>query len=509
MSPNIENSKRVGKNTLFLYFRMFLTMAVGLYTSRVVLKTLGVSDYGVYNVVAGFVSMLAYMNSVFVASTQRFFSYTIGLDNKEELKKVFCNAVTVHWIIAILVLIISETFGLWFVNNKLVFEEGRLVAANWVFQFSILSLLINIISVPYNAAMVAHEHMNVYAYVSILEALLKLLIVYLIVVIPGDSLIIYSILTSLVAMAIRVIYSIYCKNHFDECHYQFLWDKDKVKEMSSFAGWTAVGTLGFTFKDQFLNVLLNIFLGTTINAARGIATQVNGIVNQFSSNFFMAVNPQITKQYASGDLIEFRSLVYYSAKYAFYLMTLVVVPILINLEYILQIWLDVVPDYTYEFLFIILISTLIGTISSPSGTAIQATGNIKLFQIGVAGIFILELPLAYIILKNGMDPYWVAVPSILTQLIAVGFRFEVLKRSVPLFSSKYFLLNIVLRPIALFMLCLFPCLFIRKLLVDKLGIFILSSILSIIFSFLIIYFLGLSCDERKTLVSLVKKRIIK
>ena len=404
MSNTFANNKRIAKNTLLLYIRMFLIIIVGLYTSRIVLNTLGVTDYGIYNVVGGIVSMLAFLNSAMVAASQRFISFELGIGNLEKLKKVFCTSVSIHIALAVIILLIAESIGLWFVNTHLNIPLERMTAANWVYQCSILTLILTVVSVPYNSCIVAHEHMKAFAYVSIVEAVLKLLIVYILLVENVDKLILYAILVASVALIVRIIYGIYCKRHFEECSYRFVFDRKLFKEMFAFAGWSVIGNLGFSFKDQGSNIILNLFFGTAVNAARGIAMQVNGILSNFSNNFTMALNPQITKQYAAGDVESSMKLVYAGCRYSFYLLLLITIPVMINREYLLKLWLGNVPEYTSQFLMLVLISTLINVMASPIVTALQATGRIKVFQITICIIMLSELPLAYLILKNGGKP---------------------------------------------------------------------------------------------------------
>ena len=505
MGSEHTNNKRIAKNTLFLYTRMLLLMVLGLYTSRIVLQALGVSDYGIYSLVGGFVAMLAYMNSVFVSASQRFISYALGNEDSKNLHNVFCTSVTVHYILAILILIIAETFGLWFINTHLNIEPGRLEAANWVFQCSVLSLMINIISIPYNACIIAHEHMKIYAYVSIFEAFAKILNVYLLMVFPFDKLIQYAIYSLVISMIVRTIYVFYCKKHFEECKYQYYIDKSLFKKMANYAGWTAVGTLGFTFKDQTLNIILNLFYNTAVNAARGIAVSVSGMVNQFASNFFLAVTPQITKRYAKGDIEGTQKLVYTSAKFAFFMLGLLTIPLCLNLRYLLELWLGVVPEYTYEFIIVILISTLIASFASPVTNAIQATGNIRNFQIGICLIFIMEIPLAYILLKNGASPYVALCPSIATQFIGVLFRFYLLKKQVSGYSFRYYLLRIVLKSLLLLALT-YSCLYYFFNRYDSgLAMLLISTLASLILTSVVIYIGGLEKQERKTIDTYLKK----
>lgn len=504
---NISSNKRIAKNTMMLYMRMILILGVTLYTSRVVLSTLGVNDFGVYNVVGGFVSMLAYLNAVFVGSTQRFMSFALGKEDRDRISATFATAKLTHIFIAIVILAVAETFGLWFINNKLVIDADRMVAANWVYQCSIASLLITIISIPYNSCIVAHEHMQVYAYVSILEVVLKLVILCLLLILAGDKLIIYAILQVIISLIVRFCYTFYCRRHFEECKVKPAIDKTLLKEMTSYAGWTALGSLGFSFKDQFSNIILNGFFGTTINAARGIAMQVNSAITSFATNFFMAISPQITKQYAAGNLEQSQKLVYAGSRYSFYLLSLLTIPVIINVDYILRLWLGTVPEYTASFLIITLTSSLIYSLTNATTTALQATGNIKVFQIGVSFILLLELPAAYIILKLGYPPYYALLPAIATNSIALVFRFYLLKRMIPSYSLKKYYFETVLKCVGIFVLSFVPCFFLTRILPDNFGGFCMSIVTSIVFIAIVIYFLGINNTERGLLKSYVKRRM--
>lgn len=504
-----SNNKRIAKNTVLLYLRMLLTIVVGLYTSRVVLNTLGVSDYGVYNVVGGIVAMLSFLNSALTAASQRFISFELGRGDKDKLKTIFCTSVTIHAILAIIIFIIAETVGLWFVNTHLNIEPARMTAANWVYQCSILTFMLTIVSVPYNSCIVAHEHMNAFAYVSILEVILKLLIVYLLLVINYDKLITYGILVLCVAFIIRLIYGLYCKKHFEECTYHFTFDKTLFKEMFSFAGWSVVGNLGFSFKDQVANVILNIFFGTVVNAARGVALQVNGIISGFSSNFIMALNPQITKQYATGNTQNSMNLVYAGCRYSFYLLALVSIPIIINMDYILKLWLYKVPEYTSEFLRLALVAALINSIAQPLVTALQATGKIKVFQISICIVMLLELPLSYMILYFGGKPYMAMYPTILVTFIGLFTRFIILKKLVPTYKLTYFTFIIVVKNIIIGIICYIISTFIHNMFNTTLIGVIINSLISCIITFIIIYLLGISNKEREAINKKIKLSLVK
>lgn len=507
MSTELSNNRRIAKNTLLLYLRMILVLIVSLYTSRVVLKTLGISDYGIYSVVGGFVSMLAYLNSVFVSSTQRFMSYALGKCNRDAISSTFSTAKTIHILIAIIILVIAETFGLWFVNQKLVIEANRMIAANWVYQCSIFSLLFTILSIPFNSSIVAHEHMHVYAYIGILEVFLKLGILFLLLLFDGDKIIIYAILHASISCFVFVSYILYCKKHFEECSATSSFNKPLFREMFAYAGWTTVGNLGFSFKDQFSNIILNIFFGTTINAARGIAIQVNSAITSFSTNFFMAISPQIIKQYASGNLVESQKLVYAGARYSFFLITVLTIPILLNLDYILSIWLDIVPKYTSSFLKITLLSSVIYSLTNSVSTAIQATGKIREFQIGVSIIMLLELPAAYLILKAGYEPPYALLPLLFTTSIALVYRFFLLKKLIPSYSLRRYYIETVLKCVVIFIVCLVSLFFINKLMPNGFLGLVLSAFVSVVVLCAVIYFAGINSKERALLKQIIANKV--
>lgn len=495
------NSKRIAKNTLMLYFRMFVMTVVGLYTSRVVLRELGVSDYGIYNVVGGIINMAGFLNSAMIAASQRFLSYELGHGDSDRLSRVFCTSINIHAVICIIAFILAETVGLWFINTKLNIPDGRMIAANWVFQASIISFMINVMSVPYNSAIVAHEKMSVFAYISILDVVLKLLIVYLLLLFPFDKLIVYSILMVCVVTLIRLCYTIYCKRHFAECAYHFFIDKPLFKELFSFAGWSIVGNLGFSFKDQLSNIILNLFYGTTVNAARGLGMQVTAHVKTFAQSFTMALNPQITKQYAAGNIESSRKLVYAGSRYTFYLLTLISLPIILNIDYILKLWLGDVPEYTVQFVKYSILISLIYALSECVTKAIQATGRIKWFQIGICIIMLSELPIAWVLLKLGYPPYAVMWPGLLTYTIAVFFRFWLIHRYVENYNFKEYVLQVLVRCVVVFSLSYFLC----SLLCNGMK----NSLLYLLFSFIICFFtiggvvflIGATKSERKLVIN--------
>lgn len=508
MSNITENNKRIAKNTLLLYIRMIFTVIVGLYTSRIVLNTLGVNDYGIYNVVGGIVAMLTFLNSAMTAASQRFISFELGKKSHQRLRDVFGTSKTIHLVIAGIIFFIAETAGLWFLNTHMNIAANRMTAANWIYQCSILSLAITIISVPYNACIVAHEHMKAFAYISIIEVGLKLIIVYILQIISGDKLIIYAILILCVSLIIRLIYNIYCKINFKECSNKFSLNKDLFKEMFAFAGWSIIGNLGFSLKDQGSNVVLNLFCGTAVNAARGIALQVNGIISNFSNNFMMALNPQITKQYAAGNAKESMELVYTGCRYSFFLLAIISIPVMVNLEYLLSLWLGTVPVYTKEFLFLALIAALINSMSRPLVTAMQATGRIKVFQISICIVMMSELPLTYITLKLGYQPYMAMIPTITVVTIGLFIRFILLKKLIRSYSLKYFTLQIVIKNMLIAIGCLILAHLIQLFFSENTFInFILTSFITLIITFLGIYIFGVSQKEKNIISNKIRNYI--
>ena len=328
MSHN--TNKRIAQNTLFLYFRTLVILLVSLYTSRVVLNVLGIDDYGIYNVVGGIVLMFQFLNVGMIDVSQRFLTYELGKNDGQQLQKVFSTSLIIHLIIIFFLLILAETVGLWFLNHKMNIPTSRIIAANWVFQFSILTFIIKIFSVPYNASIVAHEHMKVYAYVSILEVILQLAIVFLLKGSASDKLILYAILMSFVTLLVSIMYTLYCKKYFKECKFRNDIDKQLLHKMLSFAGWSFLGNIGYSLKMQGINILINLFFGPAVNAARGVAYQVNAGIYNFVSNFQIAMKPQITKRYAMGDTNSMMVLVHNSSRYSFFLLLYLTLPVLIT-----------------------------------------------------------------------------------------------------------------------------------------------------------------------------------
>lgn len=434
---NPDNSKRLAKNTLMLYFRMLFSMVVAFYTSRVVLQQLGVNDFGIYNVVGGFVAMFGIVSNSMTSSVSRFLTFEIGKGNNKALQTVFSTSVYIQLLLALLVIILIEIIGVWFLKNRMTILPQRIEAAYWVLQCSALTFVVNMISVPYNAAIIAHERMQAFAYISILEVSLKLLVAFLLGISLFDSLKLYAVLLALTSLIIRYVYSLYCRKHFEESKLIWKFDKKLVKEIASFSGWNFIGSTSAILRDQGVNLLLNIFYGTVVNAARGIANQVNNAIYSFSSNFMMAVNPQIIKSYAAGEREQMFSLMRTSTRLSYFLLFILSSPILFEAEPLLHLWLNIVPDYANQFTILILIFSLSESLGIPLQFVNQATGKIRNYQLVVGITQLLNFPVAYFLLYKGLSPISVYVSAIVISQICLFLRLIMLRISVELNIVKF------------------------------------------------------------------------
>lgn len=496
MQTSQQNNKRIAKNTLLLYVRMFFMMAIALFTSRVILNTLGVTDYGINNVVGGLVAMFSLLSGSLSGAISRFITFELGKGRFERLKAVFSTSVNIQLIMAVVIIVVAEIGGLWFLNNKMNIPGERMYAANWVLHCSILAFAVNLISVPYNASIIAHERMSVFAYISIVEAVLKLAIVYMIYVSPFDKLITYTVLFLCVAVIIRVIYGTYCSRHFEECKYEMKLDKGLFKEMSSFAGWNFFGNTAYMLNTQGVNMLINVFFGVTVNAARGIAVQVEGAVNQFVNNFMTALNPQITKSYAAGDKDAMVKLVCRGSKFSFYIMLLFIVPFELEAETILHLWLGVVPDDAAIFLRLVLLASMANVVGNPLYTALMATGNIKRYQVMVTAYGCLVFPLSWIAYKLGMPAYATYIIYAFIYFTLNGIRFVELKRLMN-FPVMMFVHSVIWR-IAIVSIASFVIpLAVYAMADNEIVRFLAVCIIGVLWTALCCFYLGLDKHERQ------------
>ena len=505
MTDTSANNIRIAKNTLLLYVRMLFLMLISLYTSRVILNALGVEDYGIYNVVGGLVTMFSMLSGALSAAISRFLTFELGTGDKDKLKKVFSSSLTIQAGIAFIIILIAETLGLWFLNKKMVIPENRMIAANWCFQFSIITFAINLISVPYNAAIIAHEKMSAFAYISILEAVGKLTIAWLIVMNPIDRLIAFGGMVAILAIIICFIYGCYSKRYFEECTYHFIYDYNLLKRMFGFAGWTFFGNTAGILNSQGVNILSNMFFGVNVNAARGIAEKVNVVIVQFVNNFMTAMNPQITKSYAQGDHEYMCQLVYSGARLSCYLLLLFAIPIGFEAEYILKLWLIEVPDYAVEFVRWTLASSLCLVVGNSILTALLATGNIKRYQIIISVIGIINFPLTYGAFKLGFSPTSAYIIYFLTYFFLIFVRYALVKKQVSI-DFKSYVLNVVIRVIFVALLAsIIPYIIICYNDISFTR-FVLNTIISIITLLSSAYLLGLTNLEKKFINKKLKER---
>ncbi len=443
------NKGRIAKNTLMLYVRMLFVMAISLYTSRVVLEALGVEDFGIYSVVGGVVSLFVFVNSAMSVGTQRFITYAVGRGDQQEVAKIFSSSLSIHMLIALVVFVLAQSVGLWLLNHKLNIPEERMFAANWVYQFSVLTTMINITQVPYTASIIAQERMNIYAFVSIFDGAARLIMAYLILVLGYDKLILYGFLYLLISMVVAMIYRLYAVRNFSYARYKFYYDKAMWRELGEYAVWNIFGNLAAVSFMQGVNVLLNIFFGPVVNSARAISMQVNGAMVQFVTSFQTAMNPQIVKSYARERVTEMMDLVFRGSRFSFLLLWIISTPLLVNMKYLLELWLVEVPPQTVIFTQIVIFNSLIDSLSGTLMVAMQSTGRIKLYQSFVGGILLMNLPICYLFLRAGYHAEVVYYVLIGCSVVALFARLWVVKRYLPLSFIGYF--RSVIAPVSVLM----------------------------------------------------------
>ncbi len=500
MNNYSNNNKRLAKNTIYLYLRMILTMAIGLYTSRIVLKTLGVSDYGVYNVTGGLITMLTYVNTILSGGTSRFLTIALGKNNFEELKITFSTTVTLSVISAVIVLILGETIGLWFINTQLNIDPQRIYAANWVYQCALFSALFTITQTPFSASLISHEHMNVYAYMSIFDVIMKLLIVYILLFFNYDKLILYAILMLSVNFLNVLIYRWYCIKKFKECSMKFGFDKKLFKKMFSYSSWNMIGMLSVILIDQGINMMVNIFYGTVVNAARGIATQTNGIIRQLYSSFQTPCRPQVMKYYASSEINEMQLLICNNSKYCSYLLLCVIIPLSVNIEGLLNIWLVEVPEYTVGFVRYIFAVSFINAMIDPLLMGIHATGNVKKVNIYTAIINTIVFISSYVLFKCNFTPISCYIPLVISCIINIGIYMYLLQKEIN-FNIQMFL-NKSIIPVAKFSIICFIIPIILYIVLPKTIIgCLISCILGACSIVLILFRFGLPKQIRLTVIN--------
>lgn len=496
-----KNSKRIAKNTAMLYIRMILMMGVTLYTSRVVLSALGVEDFGLYNVIGGIIILFSFINNAMVISTQRFLNYELGTNNIEAIKRIFSASVTIHALIALFILIAGETFGLYFLHEYINIPPGRETSACWTYQFSILTACASIIRAPYNALIIAHEKMSFYASISIIEVFLRLGVAFSLTAFAYDRLILYGILMFLVALLVSIYYIRYCLSRFPGCHFSFIKDRELYRRLISFSGWSLFGSMANVGASQGSNIILNIFYGVAVNAAMGIANQVNAAIYSFVSNFQTAFNPQIIKLYAAGERNSFVNIIMSTSKYSYYMLLLISLPVIICCREVLEIWLGTVPMYTTEFCQLMILFSLLDALSGPLWVSVQAIGDIKYYQLIIGGVILLNIPIGYAMLFFGFTPVTVIGLKVMLNAATLALRIIYLKKKIN-FPAKKYIVNVLMLSVLITILCAPLPYYLHKVTSGLSGV-VITFATSLSVSAVIITLLGLTREERRYIKKMI------
>jgi O-antigen/teichoic acid export membrane protein len=479
-------------------------MLVSLYTSRVVLNALGVEDYGIYNVVGGVVAMFGILSGSLSAAISRFITFELGKGDFEKLKKIFCTSVNIQVILIAVITVLMETVGIWFLNAKMVIPPERLQAANWVFQFSVVTFALNLLSVPYNAVIIAHEKMSAFAYISIIDCTLKLIIAFIIAYNPFDKLVYYGLLIMIVGVINRSIYAIYCKRHFEEATYRFVLDKGLMKEMFGFAGWSFLGNFSFLFYTQGLNILLNVFCGPIVNAARAIAVQIENAMKQFASNVQTAINPQIIKSYSQNEMAQMKTLMFASSKVCFCLMLTLSLPVMLGADFLLRIWLGEYPEHTVNFLRLTLLCVLLETLVDPLYTANLATGKVAVYNKSLAILSLTFIPITYLAIRITNWAEIVFIINATRIFVGVIIRLFIMRYQLSIRISEY-IKSVALRVIGVCVIALIVPLFVFFTMgSNTIYTFALTVLLSVSSVVLTAFFVGLNVSERNLVVAKAK-----
>lgn len=506
MSQSLHDNQRIAKNTLLLSFRMVVLMVVTLYTSRVVLNQLGVVDFGVYNVVGGIVAMLSFLNSSMTNAVQRFFSYAIGEADSEKLNRYFNVSLVAHVLISIIVVVLAELLGIWYLHNFINIPIERIETSNWVFQFSLLSSVFTILTVPYNSMIIAKERMGVYAYLSVFDAILRLGIAYILTVTVWDKLKVYSVMMAIVPLVVLVFYYIYCRRNFKECRIRRNGNWTTLREITGFASWNVFGEISWLLTDQGVNLLINYFCGPAINAARAIGTQVNMAVYRFVQNFQVAVNPQIIKLYAAEDIDAMKKLVFQASRFSFFLLLTLSLPFLFTMETILGIWLKEVPAKTDIFCRLFLVCTLVQTIPNLLAQVARAYGKIRKYTMMISTIMFFIFPLSFIVLYLGSSPEMTVVIAIIAQIILIFIRMYLIKGMIGMgymeFTKEMIWPSLKVTVLSVVIPLLFS-LFMYKSLFTSFVLICVSISSTLIVSF----YVGMTSSEQKYIIKSVRSKL--
>lgn len=497
MPDKVSNNKRLAKNTLYLYLRTMIVMIISLYTSRVLLQAIGVEDFGIYNLVGGITAMISFLNGTLADGTQRFITFEIGKGYVGRVNKIYSTCMILHIALAIIVVIVLEPIGVWFINNKLQIPADRLIASLWVFHFMLLQLFLSVISVPYNALIIAHEKMSAFAMVSVFESCIRLSISFVLMACSSiDRLVFYGFLLMISQLLIRSIYIYYCKHNFKTIKFKYEIDKPLIKEIGNFAIWTIIGNFAWICVTQGLNLLLGVFFQPAINAARGIAVQVQQALTTFVKNFQTAINPQITKTYAADQLDEMHTLIFRSSRLSFFLLMFPLIPIFVDAEIILHLWLKTVPNYTTEFIRIILLVSWFNTLGNPLAVGAKASGRIKKYELCSASAKLAVLPIGYITLYLGCQPYSVFVIYLIFEIIALVLNIIITRKLIH-FSLHQYTNECLARIIPVSIITIMVPLVLANFMAPSLLRFVFIVLSTCVIGGTAIYFIGLTKDELK------------
>ena len=500
----IENNKRIAKNTVFLYIRMVIVMAINLYVTRVVLDVLGVSDYGVYNVVCGFVSMFGFLNTSMSNGIQRFYNFELGKNGEDAVVKVYNTALIIQFVLTIGIVLLTETFGLWYVNTKMVIDPDRIMAANWIFQFSVISLVLVIMQIPHSAAILAYERMDYYAIVSIFDAIMKLAIVLILPHLSGDSLILYGLLIMIVSIINYILYYLYSYKNFTLLRFKKIFDKSLFKSMIGFSGWNLLGSFAYITKSQGVNILINYFLGTVVNAANGIASQVSSAIQTFSSNLVIAFKPQLTQSYATGDFKRVEQLMNSMSKLSYALMCIISIPLIIDIDYVLKIWLNGnIPEYTNIFAKLSIMAMMVGILNAPITQVIHATGRMKKYQIATSIVICSILPISWIFLKLDYSATSVFVTTIVIMVINQVVCLQVLHSIFKFNIHKY--INGVVLPCVIITIIPFICAYYTSIAMPSSIWRLMTIVIVNVMVVGLLFYVTLSSNEKNVIKSYITK----
>lgn len=504
-----ENNKRIAKNTLMLYVRMLFCMFVSFYTSRVILAVLGVTDYGINNVVCGVAGMFTFINTTLAGATSRFLTYDIGVGDIDKLKKTFRAALTIHVFLALIIFILCETVGIWLLETKLVIPEERMFAARIIYQLSVLSTMMMITQVPYNAAIVAHERMDIFAYFGIADVTLKLLIVFMLEWFDFDKLILYGILFFVLSVGMLFAYRLYCSRNFEECRFRFIKDKAMLYPMLSFSIWDLYGNMCVMFKGQGINILQNMFWGPAINAATGIANQIMNAIMGFSRNFTTAVQPQIIKYYAKGSYAEMEKLAIRCSKFSFFLLFMISFPAILKVNDVMSVWLKEVPEYALQFFQLAIIANWIDTMMQPLTMIIHATGRMKRISFISGSIFALSVPITYCLLKLGFNPMTPFFVNILIAIMVYMSNIGIVKKYIPSFNVFPYLWKAFLSPMLIVAIGAVIPFVVNIYMKDDWVAFFVVCFLCVFSQALVMFVLGLNTHERLVIINSLKNKFRK